>query len=66
MRGLQEKGLIEIKQNESEKSKKPMLTPNGANLLKQALTVVEEADRDFFSSLKNRQSAFLKDLNSLI
>lgn len=65
LRGLQAKGLIERKQSEHEKSKKPVLTPAGAKLLVKALAAVEKADVAFFSPLNIKKSSLLKDLNTL-
>ncbi len=68
LRGLEKKGLIVRKQKVDERSKNPLLTPEGAEILKQALPAVENADKTFFSALtqdeqKQAVSSFQKLLN---
>ncbi len=52
LRSLEKKGFVERKQKKGdERSKYPMLTNKGAELVKKALPLVEKVDRDFFDTI---------------
>jgi len=65
LRSLQAKGWIERPYVTNERSKYPILTAAGAELLKKALPAVESADATFFASVDLKKSELLKTLQVL-
>lgn len=65
LRSLQAKHLIERSRSEDDRSKHPILTPQGQALLKKALPAVEQADALFFASTNLNQWTALKALQTL-
>lgn len=65
LRGLQAKGLVERSHITNERSKHPMLTSVGAEILAKAMHAVESADADFFASVDIKESKILKTLQIL-
>lgn len=65
LRGLQGKGLIERSHKAKERSKYPILTVTGAEILAKAMPAVEKADATFFSSVDIQDSEILNTLQIL-
>jgi DNA-binding MarR family transcriptional regulator len=65
LRSLQAKGWIERSYIISGRSKYPILTASGAELLSEALPAVERADAAFFASIDLEESKILKTLQIL-
>jgi DNA-binding MarR family transcriptional regulator len=65
LRGLQAKGILVRSAPQGGKRKTPLLTPEGVDRLSHALPAVEQADAEFFSSLKREKQDFLKGLRKL-
>lgn len=65
LRGLEKKGLISRALVKDERSKCPVLTKEGAALLKQAVPLVEEGDARFFGAIDLRGTDALKALQAL-
>lgn len=65
LRGLQAKGLIEKWHNVDERSKCPMLTATGVEILSRAMPAVENADAAFFASIDLQGSEMLQTLQIL-
>ncbi len=59
IRGLERKSLV-VRTRSDERSKNPVLTPAGRELLVKALPVVEKADASFFSMLSSCELSQLK------
>ncbi len=53
LRGLEAKEIIKRTRQVDERSKTPVLTTLGADLLKKALPAVEQADLEFFACIKS-------------
>lgn len=53
LRGLEKKKFIRRTQSVDERSKNPIITSVGNIILSEALPLVEQADKDFFSLLKD-------------
>lgn len=62
IRGLEAKCLINRVALQDERSKNPILTEQGKNVLVQALPTVEKIDAQFFELLKNTELNELKGL----
>jgi DNA-binding MarR family transcriptional regulator len=66
LRALEKKGFIERqKQNGDERSKFPRLTKSGAELVEQALPLVETVDLKFFDKLGQDMSKCIEILEKL-
>lgn len=66
LRLLEKKGLVTRDfKSEDERARYPALTKKGADILHEALVVVETVDQDFFGSLKSHQKTFVRHLNAL-
>ena len=65
LRSLQVKGLIEPRHATDERSKYPLLTKAGREMLAKALPVVESADADFFASIDLKNSKMVTTLQIL-
>lgn len=66
LRTLQDKKFINRQEHQTDtRAKVITLTNEGAIVLQKALTAVENADIDFFSSLGNRLTAFNQDMANL-
>lgn len=66
LRALEKKGFIERhKRNGDERSKFPRLTKSGAELVEQALPLVETVDQKFFDKLGQDMSKCIKILQKL-
>lgn len=65
LRGLQAKGLIERSRQADERSKHPMLTSSGAEILGRAMLAVESADTAFFAAVDVKKSKILRTLQIL-
>ncbi len=65
LRSLQVKGLIEPSTSIDEKSKYPLLTASGAELLAKALPIVDSADTAFFASIDLKTSKMVATLQLL-
>jgi MarR family transcriptional regulator, organic hydroperoxide resistance regulator len=65
LRGLQTKGLIQRIHSSDERTKHPILTKKGLQILEQALPSVEKCDRHFFSRLDVEKSGLLSSLQLL-
>ena len=65
LRGLQAKGVLMRTASQEGKRKTPVLTAEGVDRLSHALPAVEQADTEFFSSLKWEKQDFLKGLSKL-
>lgn len=67
LRTLQDKKFISRQEHETDtRAKVIKLTNEGAKVLQQALTAVENADVDFFSALKNNLTLFNENMIKLI
>lgn len=62
LRGLEAKKLIKRMQKADERSKNPMLTSAGFQILGQALPAVEKADAKFFAGLSANDSKTLLNI----
>ncbi|WP_024479273.1 MarR family winged helix-turn-helix transcriptional regulator [Cellulophaga baltica] len=66
LRTLEEKEFISRQEHPTDtRAKVIKLTNEGAKVLQKALTLIENADIDFFSALGNKLSSFNKDLVNL-
>lgn len=65
LRSLEVKGLIERLHSLDEKSKNPVLTTAGKEMLSQALPVVKNADEAFFASIDLKKSKMVTTLQIL-
>ncbi|MBA6314208.1 MarR family winged helix-turn-helix transcriptional regulator [Cellulophaga baltica] len=66
LRTLEEKEFISRQEHPTDtRAKVIKLTNEGAKVLQKALTLIENADIDFFSVLGNKLSSFNKDLVNL-
>ena len=65
LRSLQVKGLIEPSHITDKKSKYPLLTTAGAEMLAKVLPVVESADAAFFASIDLKNSKMVTTLQIL-
>ena len=65
LRSLEVKGLVEPSRTPGEKSKYPLLTIAGAEILAKALPVVESADAAFFASIDLKNSKIVAALQIL-
>ncbi len=65
LRGLEEKKFIERGHMKDERSKLPSLTPDGAQILSQAIRAVETRDTEFFHSIDLKNTNFLDALRKL-
>ncbi len=65
LRSLEIKGLIEPLRSIGKKSKNPVLTTAGMEMLSKALPVVKSADEDFFASIGLKQSKIVNTLQIL-
>lgn len=67
LRALEKKGYIGRHQRKGdERSKLPRLTESGARLVERAIPLVEEVDRNFFSTLKKDTKKCVDILQKLI
>lgn len=55
IKGLEKKGLIKRAASSDGRAKNPQLTPNGNELLAQALPAVEQEDGNFFNTLSPQE-----------
>lgn len=55
LRGLEKKKFIKRTQSVDERSKNPVITSAGNIILSEALLLVEQADKDFFTLLENSE-----------
>lgn len=66
LRTLERKGYIERKQCKgNERSKFPVTTKNGRDLIIKAIPLVEEVDKKFFLMLENEDKLFVRILQRL-
>ncbi|AIY11988.1 MarR family winged helix-turn-helix transcriptional regulator [Cellulophaga baltica] len=66
LRTLEEKEFISRQEHPTDtRAKVIKLTNEGSKVLQKALTLIENADIDFFSALGNKLSSFNKDLVNL-
>jgi DNA-binding MarR family transcriptional regulator len=61
LRGLEKKSIIQRIALQDERSKNPVLTEQGKNMLAQALPIVEKIDIQFFNTLNDLELKQLKD-----
>lgn len=66
LRGLEAKKFIKRTHLADERSKNPVLTQQGSDLLAQALPTVETADASYFSSLSSKESGMLLSVFQLL
>jgi DNA-binding MarR family transcriptional regulator len=67
LRTLEKKGYVARVQREgNEKSKFPSVTKSGAQLIEQAIPLVEKVDRDFFKSLGKDVGKWIEILQKLV
>lgn len=67
LRTLEEKGFITRKEHETDtRAKTIRLTTNGEIVLQKAIIEIENADLDFFATLKANLSSFNKNMVQLI
>ena len=67
LRTLQEKNFISRQEHQTDtRAKVIKLTDDGAKVLQQALTTVENADINFFSPLKDSLTLFNQNMSNLI
>lgn len=67
LRALERKGYIERHQRVgNERSKFPRMTKNGAQLIEQAIPLVESVDHKFFEKLGSDTKKFVKILQQLM
>jgi DNA-binding MarR family transcriptional regulator len=65
-RKLESRGLLERARDPADsRARQLRLTPNGRDLVGQALGDVEAVDDDYFAALGNRRNAFLEALGAL-
>ena len=67
LRGLEQKKLIKRMNSVDERSKNPMLTPLGKDILTQALPLVEQTDMHFFTKISvNELESFIRIFHQLM
>lgn len=67
LRSLEKKGYIKRKKSKgNERSKFPHLTLSGAELVEQAIPIIEAVDDKFFSNLGNDIQTFVKIAHKLL
>ena len=64
--GLQTKKLITRKKREDERSKYPILTELGIEILKKAFPAIESVNHSFFSKVPYKELDFLTTLQKLV
>lgn len=62
IKGLEAKELIKREKAKDGRAKNPQLTPSGNKLIGQALPAVEQADKEFFEILEEKELKTLVDL----
>lgn len=62
LRGLEKKQLIKRARMLNDRSKNPVLSPQGSEILAQALPAVEQADTFFFELLSSKEQKTLFEL----
>ncbi|HEV2600659.1 MAG TPA: MarR family transcriptional regulator [Candidatus Babeliales bacterium] len=67
LRGLERKKLIKRINSVDERSKNPMLTPSGKDILTQALPLVEQTDAQFFAKISSDElESFIRLFHQLM
>ena len=67
LRTLEKKGYLErTREPGNERAKFPRLTETGKDIIKQAMLIIEEADREFFNCLETDLEEFKESLQKLI
>lgn len=67
LRTLQHKGLVKRKEHDADtRAKMVSLTPEGKQVIKKAVVVVEAFDKAFFSTLDKKEGDFSKNLLRLL